>query len=388
MNTGITWDKLYQDAKDKFGHDLDETTLIRRANRLIDEIKVVNLPTQIRNQFISYCYQFERYALPTDYKTEGIISLRYDNRVDNNRDRVYVRDEEPFGWNNRRFSFLDIEDWNSKEDIDIASIYADKGQESLWLKNGRADQVKQEISLCDSLTEWTGSAGASNLTLDSNVKQEGDYSINYDVSGTAPILTLNLTTAIDLDEYINNGIIRLFKWLPTVPSSIVIKIGEDSSNYYTQTISTQADGLLMDNENVNEIEFSFKDATLTGTPDMSNVLYFEITLNFATSTTDTDFRIDNIVAYKPEQLVFEYYSFYLVKDENNAWAEYLTDGMNESINILPEWRKQFVKGLLLEEMDKTGDKRLEAYEKSYTTWLDQISRKWPNKSKKIGSFYY
>jgi hypothetical protein len=386
----VTWQSLFQDAQDVYGRSLDETTMIRRANRLIDDIKLIaNLPTQIRTNFIDYVYEFERYKLLTDYKTEGIISLRYDDYINNNR--IYgFTDNDPYPYNqDDHWVFLTPEIWTERKMINQATIVVNKGKEKLWLSNGRAEQTNQEISLCDSLTGWVGSNGATNLTLDDLVKTEGNYSINYDItSGTTPDLTLTLTNSIDLSEYLENGIIRLNKWLPTVPTTIQIQIGEDSSNYYYQNITTQADGENFDASDMNELEFKFRSATLTGTPDMTVCLHFKIIMTFSSAITDTDFRIDNIKAWKPQQLVIEYYSYYMITDENSDWSEYLTDGNDESINILPEWRKPFIKGLLIEELEKNGDKRAEKYEKDYLVWIKEIQQRYPNRAKRTGSFYY
>lgn len=384
MNSGILWSTIYQDAKDIFGEELDETILIRKANRLIDDLKLsLNVNTQVRVDYIPYVNEFEKYKLPDDYRTEGKISLRYDNQLDSDRNRNYPEDEVIGHWR-----FYTPESWAERIGINMATIIADYGVEKLWLKNGSSSQTSQEISDCDSLTGWTGAGGAGNLTLDDNVKSSGNYSINFDLTAaTAATLTLILT-AVDLSEYENRGVIPFNLWLPTAPTSIVIESGETSAKYYTQTITTQADGSPFNTSNMNEVKLLFEDATNTGSPDMSSDTHFKVTLNFASATTDTDFRIDNIQAWKPEYLPFEYYSYYMVTDENGDWAEYLTDGDKEKINILPEWRKPFVRGLLVEDLEKQGDKRAAEFFKFYNNWFLDIQRRYPNRAKRTGSFYW
>lgn len=387
MNLGVQWLTIFQDAKDIFGEDLDEAKLIRTANRLIDDLKLIlNVDAQVRIDYIPYVYEFERYKLPADFRLP--ISLRYDDRLDNDRNRTYTSNELPFEHYNTHWNFYTPEVWAERTGSDMATIIADAGVEKLWLANGRGTQTSQEISDCDSLTGWTAGGGAGNLTLDDKVKVKGDYSINFDLTAaTAATLTLVLT-AVDLSEYENRGVLPFNLWLPTAPSSIDIEIGESSVKYYSQNITAQSDGSAFDTNNMNEVKLAFEDATNTGSPDMSSVTHFKITLNFASATTDTDFRIDNIKAWKPEYLPFEYYSFYMVLDENDDWAEYLTDGDDESINILPEWRKPFVKGLLVEELKKQDDKRGLEFESYYIKWLREIQRRFPNRARRIGSFYW
>lgn len=389
----ITWTEIYQDIVDIFGSEISENVALRAANRIFDDLKsTVNLPTQRRTAYISYAYDFERYAIPEDYKTNGKISLKYNNRIDNNSNRVHDYDE-PFEHNRRGgFVFYDQDEWNLRDDTDMATIREDKGIEALWLANGSGSQTAQLISDCDSLTEWAGALGAGNLTLDSNVKAKGEYAINYDITaGTTPTVTVTLATAIDLSEYVEAGIIRLYKWLPTAPTSIEIQIGETSAKYYTQSVTAQADGLPFDTVNVNELELKFKDATLTGVPDMSAVTHCQIKLTFTTATTDTDFRIDEIKAYKSETLEFDYYSFYMVKNTSTGvWQAGLTEtpGTDETLLILAEWRNQFVAGCVHEELDKAGDKRAAGQEKKYNEWITKLQRRYPSKSKKVGNSYW
>ena len=384
-NLGVTWLTIFQDAKDIFGEDLDETKLIRTANRLIDDLKLIlNTNSQVKIDYIPYVNEFERYKLPTDFRSEGVISLRYDDQIDNNRNRTV----ESFSYNNSSWKFFTPEQWSKRNGANLATILADTGVEKLWLANGRASQTSQEISDCDSLTGWTGAGGTSNLTLDDAVKSKGNYSINFDLtSATAATLTLVLT-AVDLAEYENRGVLPFNLWLPTAPSSIDIEVGETSAKYYSQNITTQSDGSPFDTSNMNEVKLAFEDATGTGSPNMSSATHFKVTLNFASATTDTDFRIDNVKAWKPEYLTFEYYSYYMVLDENSTWVEYLTDGTDESINILPEWRKPFVRGLVTEELKKQGDKRAEEYESFYNNWIKNIQLRYPNRAKRVGSFYW
>ena len=388
-NLGVTWTKLYQDAKDIFGEDLDETKLIRSANRLIDDLKLIlNTDAQVRVDYIPYVYEFERYQLPDDFKSGGQISLRYDDQIDNNRNRTYTADEPPFEFYNTHWRFRTPEKWNERLGIDEASIVVDKGVEKLWLSNGRGSQTSQEISDCDSLTGWTGAGGAGNLTLDDAVKAKGNYSINFDLTAaTAATLTLVLD-AVDLSEYENRGVLPFDLWLPSAPSSIDIEVGETSAKYYSQNITTQSDGSPFSTSNMNEVKLAFENATGTGSPDMSSETHFKVTLNFDSATTDTDFRIDNIKAWKPEYLPFEYYSFYMVLNEDSEWAEYLTDGTDESINILPEWRKPFFRGLIVEELRKQNDERAEEFENYYNNWFREIQKRYPNRAKRVGSSWW
>lgn len=390
MNSGVTWAKIYQDVKDIFGRDLDETTLLRRANRLLDTIKgTTNLPTQIRVAYIPYALDFERYKLPSDYKTEGVISLRYDRRVDNNLNRTYTLDEPPFQDTDNDWKFWTPKTWNKRNRINQATIYTDKGKEALWLANGRSPLASQEVNSCDSTDGWTAANGASNLTVDSDVKIEGDASLNFDLAAAvAATLTLVLPTAIDLSEYVENGIMPFYLNLPSVPTSIDIEVGESAAKYYSQNIIVQSDGLSFQTAGTNEVKLSFKDASLTGVPDMSDVNHFKMTLNFDSAVTDTDFRIDGIKAFKAENLLFEYYSFYIVQI-SGVWQEELTEtaGTTQTVNILPEWREIFAKKLLLEELDKNGDKRLKKFTKDTDKWLKDIQKRYPNKAIRIGSFW-
>lgn len=386
----ISWTNLYQSCQDKYGSSLSELKALRNANDALDELKgIANLPTQIRESFIPYVYAFERYKLPTDFKTQGHIALKYDDKVDNERNRIFVN-EEPFN-QRRRWHFLDPTEWNDRTGIDIATIKPNKGVEALWLANGESSQTNQIISNCEATTGWTAASGASNLAVDSDVKVFGSYSLNYDLTAaTTPTLTLLLTTAIDLSDYVDKGVIRLYKWLPTAPTQIEIQVGETSSKYYTQTITTQADGQAFDTLDVNELEFSFPDATLTGAPDMSACTHFKLILTFGSATTDTDFRIDEIVAYKPTYLAFEYYSYYMVQTAAGVWQENftVTAGTDEYVNLLPQWKRALVAGIILPELEKDGDARAASEFKRWNEFKTMIQNKYPNRAIREGNSYW
>lgn len=390
MNLQISWNTIYQDIKDRFGEDLDELRLIRSANRVLDTIKsIANLKSTIRIDRIPYVYEFEKYQLASDFK--DVISLRYNDKTDNARNRNFIIDEPPFIQHNTDWNFYEPNDWNGRDLIDSACIQIDKGVEKLYLANGRADQTSQLISNCDNLAEWTGSGGAGSLELDdaSDKKTEGDYSIKFVLtSATAGKLTLNLATSVDLSDYTNEDVIMFDLRLPTSPASIDVKIGTDSSNYYTQNITTQADGSAFDTIRNNEVRFSFKDATLTGTPDMSVANYMEIILNFATATTDTDFHIDNIKAWQVEWLDMEYYSFYMVKTLAGVWQEKFTEtlGTDEYVLIENQDREAFECGMLVESGLLDNDNRITYWKSQYDNWIKKIKK--DNRKKIIPSHWW
>jgi len=403
QNVQTTWQTIFQDIKDEFGEDLDELTLIRAANRVLNDLRtILTLPTQIRTERIGYVSNYEKYKLPDDYREEGFISLSYQNKTNNDRNRTFIIQEPPFPVSKTKWNVMEFEQFLRRLHIDQAAFDTNQGLTTLYLANGKSDQNKIELSSADSLDGWAGSGGAQNLTLDTDVKAFGDASIKYDVvSTTEAVLTLTID-AVDASLFVDKGIIRFFKWLPTSPTQIEIRIGSSTSAYWTETITTQADGAIFDNLDENELEFSFRRATKVGTPDKENMVHFQVRMTFASAVTDEDFRIDDVQLWNPEFLIFKYYSKFMVKPSVNstAWQELLTEnaGTEDIPLILDEWRDIFVKGILIKSGLLDDDSRVAGWKEEYggydsrtgkwSGWIGFIRRSYRNRQSRIGAFYW
>lgn len=173
---------------------------------------------------------------------------------------------------------------------------------------------------CDSLTSngtWAASGDATNLTLDENEKKEGDGSLNFDVTaGTSLVLTNTGISALDLTDYENVSYWTMRVYLPSITNftSLALQWGDDATaNYWSKTETVPAGNKTLQT-GWNTFAFKWEDATKTGSPAVSSINALRVTITYSVSTTDTDFRIDDIRVGKRLQMELEYYSLAMVQD--------------------------------------------------------------------------
>lgn len=181
---------------------------------------------------------------------------------------------------------------------------------------------------CDSLTAngtWqvgessaANSSDAENITLDTVEFQVGTGSINFDVdvsdhAGNLGIISNEDMTAVDCTDHLDLSYLVARVYIPDVTyfSSITAYWGSSTTAYWSATVTTD----IMGNAWVagwNRIKVAWSAATMTSTPDVAAINYLRFDFNYTGSQTDdTDFRIDDILMIRPENLDFHYQSFAL-----------------------------------------------------------------------------
>lgn len=224
-------------------------------------------------------------------------------------------------------------------------------------------QVSSQIHNCDSLTAngtVAASVGASNLTIDEVVFDEGDGALNFDATAaTSLVITFTGFTALDLESFQNKSHVVLKAWLPTITnfSSIKIRLGSSASDYWEKT-ETQPAGNRSVQTGKNLFAFSWADATESGSPDFSLVDYLQITITYSSAVTATDFRIDDVRIGLSVPMALDYYSLAMVKDADGDYQlEFNADSVTQTDELLgPESRRCVVEGTAHELFGIIGGK--------------------------------
>jgi len=193
--------------------------------------------------------------------------------------------------------------------------------------NARPENYSTLVDSMDAVGSWVvdgTTSDATNLTLDELVKYQGTGCINFDVdvsqSGNNKATITNSAVSFDWSDEEGKAVIVMDVGLPDVTeiTSITFSWGNDSSNYWTTTVTTDMDGNSF-SDGKNTLAFEWQDATQIGTVDSSDITYLNYTINYtASQADDTDFRIDNIRIAIPETLTFYYLTWVVGTDTTGA----------------------------------------------------------------------
>jgi hypothetical protein len=207
--------------------------------------------------------------------------------------------------------------------------------------------ARTHLHNCDNLTlegTITASGDITDLELDYLDFIAGNASLKFNLSGSTGqgVLTFALSSVKDISTLEQLG--AIFHWLKfplaSALTSVAFKVGSDSSNYYSKTI-TAAHDRAWESDAWMLLRYIQSDATVTGTPDFDNIDYLQITINYTSGTARNGVKIDSITASLGEAWEMLYYSNCLFKDTTGVTYKSLpTAGSdlilmeNTDVNIL------------------------------------------------------
>ncbi len=290
--------------------DLDDVDLLleRSANKVLS--KVDPLET-IRTATLSQTIHDDvyNYAAPSDFK-KLIDLIPQDNRQ--LWDKV-VRN--PAG----QFDLL------KAIQNKVISIEGSEGSKILRI-NWRTRKGKVLNSM-DSLTgngTWSAVGSATGVKVNTIFKKSGSGSVEFDLVSSGDGIKNTAQTALDLTDEDEVADIFVWLYLPSAPTSISARWGNDlTANYWSSTAQTaQADGTAF-KTGWNLLKFSWASATETGTVVPTTVDSFQITV--ANSSAMVNIRVDNIIFSIGRNFDIKYYSKYLLKNTAGTWISRTTN---------------------------------------------------------------
>lgn len=161
---------------------------------------------------------------------------------------------------------------------------------------------------CQSVTGWTASSDATNVTLDENEFSYESASVAFDVDVSASgddfaVISKTLSTAIDLSgsAVSDNGNFEVELYLQDVyfVSSIELRIGNDGSNYYSTTFTNNYESKPFEN-GWNLLSMKWGDslngltASETGTVNNSAIDYIYIKINYTSEAEDFKAKVGSV----------------------------------------------------------------------------------------------
>jgi hypothetical protein len=182
------------------------------------------------------------------------------------------------------------------------------------------DSQSITVAELDSLSSgggtWAAFGDATNLAADDADFIKGAGSIKWDISaagGTTAGIVNDSVNSFDLTDYLG-GTSAIFVWAKinsaTDLTNYKLRIGNDSSNYYTKTVTTQADGTAFA-AGWNLLKFDLTSLTQTGIVINATITYVALYMTKAAGKiSETDYKFDWIVLKKGMINYVKYYSQY------------------------------------------------------------------------------
>ena len=190
---------------------------------------------------------------------------------------------------------------------------------SRYMKTG----VLAGATVTESNGTWTVDADAVNVTTDTAEFKKGPSSVNFDIdvsADAADTATLYIPdiSSKDFSSVEDLGVFLLWVYIPdaTYTTSVTLNWSSDAtgtpssiSNYWTSTQTTDYQGNTLSN-GWNRIKFDWSTSTVVGSPDETDVVYFQVDFDYnASQADDTDYRINDLAMVRPEELTFHYVSY-------------------------------------------------------------------------------
>ena len=243
-------------------------------------------------------------------------------------------------------------DRRKSEDNLIVSVSDDDFVRKLKININVNDEVLK-VGSFDSLTAdggtWALFGDAENVAVDDDQFILGS-SVKFDISSsggtTAGLQNTGLTT-FDITDYVNNGSAFVWVYINSVAdtgsdglTNFILRIGNDDSNYYTQTITTVNDGSAFV-AGWNLLRFDFTSMTQTGTVSLTACDYVAVYMTKETGKVDNGYRFDELSLHTGEYYNIAYYSKCPWQTSAGVYAEVSTSG-TDSINADTEELDIFV----------------------------------------------
>lgn len=196
------------------------------------------------------------------------------------------------------------------------------------------------ISSMSSTTGWTAGGNASGLAQDNTVYYQAPASLRFNLAsaGTQGTLTTTLTNGLDFTNYVGVGVSFLAAYFPnaTLITSVELRLGSDSANYYSVTVTQGFLGAFYSNDFNQLLAFDLANATTVGTPVITAIDYVEVLTNYTTGTQLNNVRYGGlwISLPSPHEILFYSAAAFREGDSGPFSVDITTDGQGDENEII------------------------------------------------------
>jgi len=316
------------------------------------------------------------YVVPSDLKGKKVID---------------IRPQVSRGLNDS-FSQRQSKEFDLYKAENAFSVQHNTGVKSIRIaKSTTPGSSLNEMEDTDDNGTWAIGGTASSLAQDTINRVSGGASLRFTATGAGAGFIENSTMAqVDLSTHKNQASLFIFLFIPTVANltSVNLRWGSDSSNYYDRTV-TSAHPSNTFVQGWNLLRFDWDGASVTGAPVDTAIDYLRVTVNH--TATDNNYRVDNIVSILPTIFEIEYYSKFLFRDSDGNWQETIDDDSNfinldtESYNLLLN-KTMILLAPQLQGVDSGFD--LNFYLAEYQRGIARYTDQYKSEAQKPQSIYY
>jgi len=191
------------------------------------------------------------------------------------------------------------------------------------------------INQVDSLTNngtWATGGTASNLSVNNTNYVQGAGALQFDLGIGTGYVENSTMTDVDLSKVVSQAYLFANTYFQdgSKVTSVNLRWGSDSSNYYTSTVTQNQQSLAFQN-GWNLDQFVWSTATTTGTPDTTKIGYLRITIT--TTAVQTGCLVSGVNSILGSILSYEYYSKYLFRDASTGAFKETVTSDNDLINL-------------------------------------------------------
>jgi hypothetical protein len=250
------------------------------------------------------------------------------------------------------FGLVPVEQFNTNpQPGDIA--FDDANGVRTLLINSQLSAPSVVIDPMSSVTGWSLFGDGTSVTLDTDDYIKGNSSIKFAISaagGTTAGIQKSTVANLDISDYLG-GTSAVFVWAKinsaTNLTNYILRIGSDSSNYYSKTITTQADGTAFV-RGWNLLKFDLSSLTQTGTVVTTGIDFIAIYMTkTAGKISESDYKFNYLVLKKGVIHNVLYYSKYGWQTSSGAYLQNSTTSLDLLVADDTEYDLLVQKGVLL-----------------------------------------
>lgn len=288
-------------------------------------MNVLGMPGSEREHIFQFDETQPRYVLPVDYAEA--ISLGFNGDYGQNWNYPWrsghwtnfeYRPVELLNNGGWGYGWYGSSRWNLNWGTGVFGDYSALGFWQMYVLGCNSQSpVAIDTFNSDNTTNWIASSDANNVTTDINVFQYGGGSLNFDIFQN--VATSGALTSINRGTFdwtqqqaANTALFKMSVYIPDITNftSIALKFGSSATDYYFTSITTQEDGSAFV-VGWNQIALPMTGAVVTGTPDITQIDYFQLMFDYTGAFVPTDgFRLNWLRLIVPDPLTLTYYTSY------------------------------------------------------------------------------